>query len=198
MGQGILAFAVFVLIMTWTPGPGNLAMMAIGQTYGLRRAMGFLAGTVAGFTALNVLVAFGLGKAMDASPVAVWTVRILGSGYIVYLAWRIISAQAKTQRSVRPLGFWEGLLIHPVSPKSWAMSAVGFSQFADPGQPLALQAAVFVGTFFCGQFSAHLAWCAAGGWLWRLLGPGRLRLGFSCLLAATMIGTTLYALTMQA
>jgi threonine/homoserine/homoserine lactone efflux protein len=164
-----LPFLLFVLAMTSTPGPGNLASLALGQTFGFRAAVPFLAGSALGFAGLNLLVALGLGRLLTASP-ALWTaLQALGLGYIVYLAWRILRAHLAEPGAARRLGLWEGALVHPFSPKSWAMSVAGFGQFADPAAPLSLQAAFFVLAFFAFQVSAHSLWCVAGAALLRWL-----------------------------
>ena len=55
------AFVLFVIVMTGTPGMGNLSMMAIGQTTGFRSSLPFLVGTTVGAVSLNTLVGLGLG-----------------------------------------------------------------------------------------------------------------------------------------
>lgn len=142
------AFVLFVIVMTGTPGIGNLTMMAIGQATGFRSALPFLAGATAGMLLLNTAVGLGLGGLFMASPGAARVVKALGLGYILYLAWRLLRMRPAGGGEARRFTFAEGVLVHPLNPKSWAMSVVGFSQLADPSAGLAAQLAVFVPTFF--------------------------------------------------
>ena len=87
------AFVLFVIVMTGTPGMGNLSMMAIGQTTGFRSSLPFLVGTTVGAVSLNTLVGLGLGGLFMASPAAAWGMKVCGMAYIFYLAWKLLSMQ---------------------------------------------------------------------------------------------------------
>lgn len=194
MSQQFLPFLVFVIVMTGTPGMGNLSMLAIGQTAGFTRAVPFLAGSTLGFISLGVLVALGLGGVFAASPTARLVMRVAGTAYIVYLAVKILRMQLAEPDLRKGFGFFEGLVLHPLNPKSWAMLVVGFSQFSDPSLPLLAQAFVFVGTFMAFQISFHSLWGLAGAGLLRALGRGRALLAVNGALVSVMVGATLYAL----
>ena len=190
----ILPFLLFVIAMTGTPGPGNLAMFGIGQATGFSGAIPFLCGTTAGFLLLNTAVGLGLGALFTESPVVYGTLKAVGTAYILYLAWKILRSRVAEPGAAHRFTFLEGLLIHPVSPKSWAMSVVGFSQFAQPDAALLPRMLVFVSLFFVGQVCFHSLWCAAGAFLMRLLTSPGIRLGVNALAVALMVGATFYAL----
>lgn len=189
-----LAFALFAIVMTGTPGVGNLTMMGIGQTTGFRSALSFLAGTVAGMLALNVFVGLGLGGLFLASPKIAWGMKIGGMGYICYLGWKLLTMQLAVGSVDKRFTFWEGVVLHPLNPKSWAMSVVGFSQLADPSVPLWMQMAVFVPTFMVFQVTFHSTWGLAGVAIMRTLRSRRMLIGVNCVLVAVMVGATAYAL----
>ncbi len=44
----IIALIIFSVAQIGTPGPANMALLAIGAGYGLRRALPFVAGVVVG------------------------------------------------------------------------------------------------------------------------------------------------------
>lgn len=194
MSDQFFPFLVFVIVMTGTPGMGNLSMLAIGQSAGFSRAVPFLAGSTVGFVSLGCLVALGLGGAFAASPTARLVMRLAGTVYILYLAVKILRMQLAEPDMRRRFGFAEGLVLHPLNPKSWAMFVVGFSQFSDPTLPLAVQVLVFVVTFMVFQISFHSLWGLAGAGLLRLLGQGRALLAVNGALVSVMVGATLYAL----
>ncbi|MGL1863522.1 MAG: LysE family translocator [Pseudodesulfovibrio sp.] len=153
-----MAFVLFVIVMTGTPGVGNLSMMAIGQTTGFRSALSFLAGTTVGAATLNTLVSFGLGGLLLASPRVAWGLKVCGMAYIFYLGWKIITMQIGSAKADKRFTFIEGVFVHPTNPKSWAMSVVGFSQIANPDVPLVQQTVMFVLTFMFFQVSFHSLW----------------------------------------
>ncbi len=194
MLDNILPFIVFVIAMTATPGPGNLTMMAIGQTTGFSSSIPFLIGTGVGCIVLDSLVACGLGEVIVASPLIATMLRIGGLIYILYLAGKILAIRLTTKKVEKHFSFFEGLLIHPLSPKSWAMAIVAFSQFMKPEQPLGPQVAIFVFVFLVGLLVFHSSWCAAGALIPRFISSARILFGVNCVMVTLMVGATGYAM----
>lgn len=194
MLDNILPFILFVIAMTGTPGPGNLTMMAIGQSTGFKSSIPFLLGTAAGCIVLDGLVACGLGEIIIASPGVATLLRIGGLLYIVYLAGKILVMQFATRSVEKRFSFFEGVLIHPLSPKSWAMAIVAFSQFMHPEQPLGPQVVIFVSCFLVGLLVFHSSWCAAGALIPRLVSSRRIIFGINCVMVTLMVGATGYAM----
>lgn len=188
------AFVLFVVVMTGTPGAGNLTMMGIGQTTGFRSAIPFLIGATAGAVSLNTMVALGLGKLIQTSPNLSIMMKICGTGYILYLGWKLLTMRLGSNPASRRFTFWEGLILHPLNPKSWAMALVGFTMLADPTVPLPLTVAVFVLTFMAFQVSFHSAWGLAGAAILHTLRSPAVLTGVNCVLVAAMVGATIYAL----
>ncbi len=194
MLDNIFPFILFVIAMTGTPGPGNLTMMAIGQTSGFSSSIPFLMGTAVGCVLLDSLVACGLGEVIIASPVIATFLRVGGFLYILYLAGKILLLQLTSKKVDKRFSFFEGFLIHPLSPKSWAMAIVAFSQFMNPEQALAPQIVVFVTTFLVGLLVFHSSWCAAGALIPRLVSSGRILFCINCVMVVLMVGATGYAM----
>ncbi len=192
-----MAFVLFVIVMTGTPGMGNLSMMAIGQTTGFRSSLPFLLGTTVGAATLDTMVALGLGGLFMASPVMAWVMKIGGMAYILYLGWKIMMMQLAEPGTNKRFTFLEGVFLHPTNPKSWAMAVVGFSQFANPDVPLIQQVVVFVGTFTVFQVSFHSLWGLAGTVLMRTLKSKTTLIAVNGVLVTIMVGATMYAVFVQ-
>ncbi|WP_291329999.1 LysE family translocator [Desulfovibrio sp. UCD-KL4C] len=187
-------FLLFVIAMTVTPGPGNLAMLALGQTVGFKKSIPFLTGLIAGSVAVTSLVSIGLGALYINSPRTASVFKIISVMYIIYLAIKVVRMNVQTPEEVRPFTIYDGLVLHPLNPKAWATSIAIFSQFADPAEPRFLEIGIFVLTFaFTGLISQSL-WGIVGSSLLRAMRTHKLRLCINCLMAVLMIGTTLYAL----
>ncbi|WP_207263309.1 LysE family translocator [Desulfovibrio sp. Huiquan2017] len=188
------AFVLFVIVMTGTPGAGNLTMMGIGQTTGFRSAIPFLIGTTVGAVSLDSTVALGLGKLIQTSPGLSTIMKVCGTCYILYLGWKLLSMRLGNHAVARRFSFWEGVVLHPLNPKSWAMALVGFGMLADPAVPLLRQVAVFVLTFMVFQVSFHSIWGLAGAAILRTFKSPAILTGVNCALVAVMVGATVYAL----
>lgn len=195
MFESIAPFAIFVFVMTGTPGPGNMLMMAIGQSQGFMRAIPFLIGTTLGCTFLNTSVALGLGEAFKMYPELSLILKIAGAAYILYLAVKLFKLQAASPEEVTQLSIVEGILVHPLSPKSWAMSVAAYSQFFST-LPMTLDTtALFVFTFMTGQITFHSLWCGFGAALFNSFKSERTRMAVTSSLVILMLGATFYALT---
>ncbi|WP_027186379.1 LysE family translocator [Desulfovibrio inopinatus] len=188
------AFVLFAILMTATPGMGNLTMMAIGQTTGFRSSLPFLAGAVLGATCLDTLVSVGLGGLFLRSPQLAIVVKCGGMAYILYLSWKIMTMQLSTHGSNKRFSFWEGLVLHPSNPKSWTMAVVGFSQVVNPEAPLLPQVVLFVATFSIFAMTFHSLWGVAGAMLMRTVTSPPLRIGLNLVMVGGMVGATLYAM----
>ncbi|MEZ7197689.1 LysE family translocator [Pseudodesulfovibrio karagichevae] len=188
------AFVLFVIVMTGTPGAGNLTMMGIGQTTGFKSAIPFLIGATVGAVSLDTMVSLGLGKIIQTSPNLSMIMKVCGTCYILYLGWKLLTMRLGSHTVNRRFTFWEGVILHPLNPKSWAMALVGFTQLADPAVPLVQQVVVFVLTFMVFQVSFHSAWGLAGTAILRTLKSGAVLTGVNCVLVAVMVGATMYAL----
>lgn len=188
------AFVLFVIVMTGTPGMGNLSMMSIGQTTGYRSSLPFLAGLLVGEAVLNLMVALGLGGLYMARPEVAWIMKIGGLAYICYLGWKIMAMHVGGPDSNQRFTFRDGLFLHPTNPKSWAMAVVGFSQIAHPEGSLTVQTAIFMATFAFFAFTFHSLWGLVGTVLMRTLKSRSVLVGVNLTMVTVMIGATAYAM----
>ncbi len=191
----LMAFAVFVIVMTGTPGPGNLTFLAIGASSGYRTAFPVILAAQVGYLPLALSVAYGLGHVMAGGGPLVTLFKVLSMAYMTYLAWRIVSLTVRPKGDVALPSFWEGLLIHPLSPKTWAMNLVAFSTFfAGNGLGINENALILASGFLLGGLVFHSLWALVGVSILALIGDGRLMRGITVLMAAAMLAATLWAL----
>src|SRR5437762_6968417 len=80
------------LAIMGTPGPATISLTATGSAYGVRRSLSYLAGIIAGTTAVLVAVATGITAALLAVPAVRPILIAAGAGYIVWLAYHIAAA----------------------------------------------------------------------------------------------------------
>ncbi|WP_428644842.1 LysE family translocator [Roseibium sp.] len=190
-----LAFAVFVIVMTGTPGPGNLTFLAIGAASGYRSALPVIVAAQVGYLPLALSVAYGLGHVMAGGGPVVTLFKVLSMAYMTYLAWRIVSLTVKPKGEVALPSFWEGLLIHPLSPKTWAMNLVAFSTFfAGNGLGINENAIILAAGFLLGGLVFHSLWALVGVSILALIGNGPLMRSITIAMAVAMLAATVWAL----
>lgn len=189
------AFVLFVALMTGSPGPGNLTFMAIGSSAGFRVAFPVILAAMLGVVVVNLCVALGLGGLMAQGGVLFMTFSAASMLYMTYLAWRIINLSIQPKGTVSVPSFREGLLIHPLSPKSWAMSLVGYTSFFAANDQSALQNAVMLAAgFVIGGIVSHSIWALVGVSILKALGDGKVLRTVIILMAASMLGVTAWSL----
>lgn len=189
------AFAAFVAIMTGTPGPGNLTFMAIGTSAGYKTAFPVILASQVGSIFLNLCVAFGLGQIMAQGGPVVTLFKVASMSYMTYLAWRIVNLTIQPKGAVALPSFWEGLFIHPLSPKTWAMSLVAFTTFfATNNLGQFENAFILTMGFLAGGLISHSLWALAGQSILSIIGEGKALRITTMSMAALMLTVTAWSM----
>lgn len=140
----LLPLTLFAFSMSVTPGPNNVMLTASGANYGFRRTLPHMLGVSLGFCSLIVVAAMGLGAVFTHYPGLQASLRVVGSGYLLYLAWRIAHAPPPSERAPgegRPLRFHEAAAFQYVNPKAWVMAITAVGTFTLAGEGYAASAA---------------------------------------------------------
>ena len=154
----------FILLMVSTPGPANVLLMTAGAQYGYVRLIPFLLGLMSGKLALNLAIAFGLATLLIQYPIAANILAIASASYMIFLVTQGWTPKPDTSDNTRPhvFGYLAGLILHPLSPKTWTMSTLAFTQFAIHYQSLFDKYLLVPLSFLVFQFVFHSLWCLAG------------------------------------
>lgn len=163
MGVAVTSLLVFGASQVGSPGPANMALLATGARFGLRRTLPFVAGVVLGKQLLIWPIGFGLMEMAQGMPLLFTFLKWACLAYIVWLAWRIANMSLSTADSdAQTPGFLAGLAVHPLNPKAWAMIVAAFTTFVSSSTPT-LQATAIVATCFAGlQLVLHPLWTLGG------------------------------------
>ena len=156
--------------MNFFPGPNNLVALVHGIRTNARRA------TVAGLARLPVMVvmlvllAVGLEALLALSAGAFQWLRIIGAGYLLWMAWQAIHVVVTTRfdlevRKTLLLMARSEALIAFTNPKLILIFFAFFPQFIDPGKPVVPQVVVMGGTFILIEIAAIGLYAFGGRWL---------------------------------
>lgn len=130
-----LAWAAFAFCFAgaMTPGPNNVMLMASGVNYGFARTLPAMAGVVAGYSFLILMVGLGLGAVFAAFPPAYEALRIAGVAYLLWLAWKVARSGPVTGgEGGRPLSFWQAAAFQWVNVKGLLMAVSAVAAFTRP------------------------------------------------------------------
>jgi threonine/homoserine/homoserine lactone efflux protein len=134
MSQSLLiAFLLFALVMSFTPGPNNIMLLSSGVTYGFRRTLSHVAGITIGFAFMVCAVGLGLGTVFIAYPILQTILKYLGAAYLIYLAVAIaLSGPPKTGDDKRggPMTFWGAAMFQWVNVKGWVIVIANITAYA--------------------------------------------------------------------
>jgi threonine/homoserine/homoserine lactone efflux protein len=79
--QLLLAFITFAFVMSVTPGPNNMMLLASGVNFGLRRSLPHLLGISLGLMLMVCAMGFGLGQLLKLYPPLFNILRYVGGAY---------------------------------------------------------------------------------------------------------------------
>jgi len=189
--ESLLALASFTFVASITPGPNNLMLAASGIGFGLRRTIPHMLGVCVGFLVLVLACGLGIGALLMQTPGAATALKVIGSGYLIYLAWLLRSSFALDTRSVqsRPMSFAAAAAFQFANPKAWLMGVTAASAFlpALGGGWTALGLLCLVVSTV--NFPCVTSWAVLGASIRSRLGDPRWQRRFS----AAMVLLTLYA-----
>lgn len=128
--ETLTALLGFVLVSSITPGPNNLLLAASGIQFGVRKTVPHVIGIHCGVYTLSVLSGLGLGQLLLTAPAAMTGLKIFGSAYLLYLAWKILGFQPSAEggtTSAVPMRTTEAIVFQFSNPKAWMMAATGIN-----------------------------------------------------------------------
>lgn len=193
MTDNLLAFFLFALSATLTPGPNNVMLLASGANFGIRATGPHVLGISLGFPLMVAAVGLGLGAVFEELPILHEVLRWAGSAYLLWLAWRIATAagMGEAKKRGRPFTFLQAAGFQWVNPKAWVMAVSAFSVYAAPDADPVPQALLF-GAIFCAvAFPSCGMWAAFGSVLGRILrSAGALRI-FNGAMATLLVASVL-------
>ncbi|MDZ7749905.1 MAG: LysE family translocator [Halofilum sp. (in: g-proteobacteria)] len=130
MAWDLLGLVTFLAVMTGTPGPANMLLVAAAARHGPVAAAPFALGVILGMQLVAWPAGLGLLELAGRTPALYQALRWVCAAYIAWLAWQIAGARIdRAAADVRAPGFARGLLVHPLNPKAWAIAAGAFTQF---------------------------------------------------------------------
>lgn len=190
MGQ-LAALIGFSFVSSVTPGPNNILLWASGAEFGFRRTIRHVIGTALGIGSMALAVAAGLGALITTVPEIGFVMKVAGSVYLLYLAYRIAGARALERGAIaRPLGLLQAAAFQVINPKAWIFALGAITTFRPADQPIVVGSILVAITMMLVVVPSAALWAAAGGALSRFISGERssrvVSLGLAALLAATV------------
>jgi len=187
----LLPLALFAFVSSITPGPNNIMLTSSGIRFGFTRSIPHMLGISFGFGVLLAVCAAGVGSLIIAVPALHVVLKILGSGYLVYLAWQLrdMAFNRDVESHARPMSFIGAALFQFANPKAWVMGVTGASAFLPVMQPVWLAILIFCVLFCLIGLPCIMVWAGMGAALRRYLTQRK----WQVLFCSVMVVLTLYS-----
>lgn len=119
------AFLAFAFAVSMSPGPNNIliASVAVGRSF--KAAIPAILGISTGFLVLLALSNMGVGALLQSIPALSVALKVIGSAYLLYLAWKIFTstpAAVESTQATETAGFWKLGVLQLLNPKAWLMA----------------------------------------------------------------------------
>ncbi|MBU3824425.1 MAG: LysE family translocator [Candidatus Oceanisphaera merdipullorum] len=159
----LASVAGFAFASCATPGPNNMLLTHTATRFGYGPTLKLLLGIMLGLQLLLLFSALGLGQLFLRWPILQWTLKILGSGYLLWLAWQIAhSAPPDAQKVETSMNWRQGAVFQIFNPKAWLMAVSAISGFTLAGPQYWSSAWLILAVF--------LAFGIITGYFWMIFG----------------------------
>ncbi|MDX1453118.1 MAG: LysE family translocator [Oleiphilaceae bacterium] len=121
--EWLAGFVVASGLLILSPGPDNLYVVAQSARNGLSSGIWLTLGLCSGLLGHTLAVVMGVAVFIQSSPLAFVALKMLGAGYLIYLAWQLWRsnntenpAQQAPTLHARQL-YWRGVVMNLSNPK---------------------------------------------------------------------------------
>ena len=168
-----LSMLGFLWVAAITPGPNNMLLTTSGANFGFMRSLLLMIGIMLGMQSILLLVAFGVGSLILVYPALHLVLKILGSLYLLWLAWKVATAAyEKLETDVappKPIRLYQGWLLQFLNPKAWLMALGAVASFSLAGDAYRHSVmAISIGMFLVNLVSGVI-WMGFGAMIGRIL-----------------------------
>ncbi len=134
----LISFAFATATLAISPGPDNVFVLTQSIVNGKKYELATVLGLMTGCIIHTTLVAFGISELINQQENLFFSIKLLGAGYLLYLAYQVYKSDAKillstdnliyTKKSTVKL-FQKGFLMNVLNPKVTIFFLAFFPQF---------------------------------------------------------------------
>lgn len=201
----LLAISLFAFVMSVTPGPNNIMLLALGAQFGYQKTLPHIFGVLIGIASLLASVLLGFGVIFERYPVLYDLLKVVGSLYLFWLAWKVATgsiellsfnaAQRKTERhKTKPMTLFRAATFQFVNPKAWAMTIGSISSFTLAGERYIESGLWIMLCFAITGFIAISLWAYLGVGIAQRLTTTKRKKVFNYTMGAMTVGTLFFIL----
>lgn len=196
--DAILALIGFAFVMSVSPGPSNILLLASGANFGLARTVPLILGISFGFLTMVLGVGLGVARVLEAYPVSSVALRIACTVYILWLAVKMFSHRgsglSRSDNKIdKPFTFLQAAGLQLVNPKAWTVALIVTVTYLPPEASLS-SLALLLTLFAAVNIPAISIWAISGHALRDFLGEENRMNIFNKVMAILLVAAMLPAI----
>ena len=166
MYPDLTTLMIFMFVAAFTPGPNNLLSSYSGFNFGIKKTLPLIYGVTFGFPILLIAINFGLIVIFKKFPTLQEVIKILGSGFLIYLAYKIALSKKNDEQQVKnPAKFFNMLIFQFINPKAVLFAIIIVSTFISTNENFIRDTITVVSVAIIFSFVSIFSWCLLGKFL---------------------------------
>ncbi len=159
---------LFIFVAAFTPGPNNLLSSYSGFNFGIKKSLPLICGVTFGFPILIIIINSGLIIVFKKFPILQEIIKIIGSGFILYFAYKIaLNKNNEEQKTKNPIKFFNMLFFQFINPKAVLFAIIVVSTFINTNESFFRDTIIVLSVALIFSFVSILSWCLLGKFLRR-------------------------------
>ena len=193
----ITALLALTTAASFTPGPNTTLSTALAANHGLKRAMRFVYAVPIGWGLLFSLCAGGVGALVVAVPALRLAIKVLGVGYLLWLAYKIGTATqfSSADESRLNVTFFQGVMLQFLNIKAWMLALTVVAGWLAGRSDIASRFALLLPVMLFFGFASNLLYAAIGSLLRDWLQQGSRLIWFNRFMALVLVVTAAWMAT---
>ncbi len=166
MHPELLSLFLFMLGTGCSPGPNNIVASYSGFNFGIIKTLPHMLGVILGFTLMVSILNFGLINIFKIYPLLQDILKISGSIFLIYLAYKIaFASKINENQKKNPVKFLETFFFQFLNPKGVIVGIICVSTYVEKGINFVNHSIWVIGvSFLCAVISINF-WTLIGKFL---------------------------------
>jgi len=160
--MNIISFLIYCIIVTFTPGPTNIAILSIAHNCSIKKTFQYIWGAAAAFGLLLAASVFFNSVLVAIVPKILVVMQVTGSFYMLYLACKVFKMDISGDIAKQIATFKSGFLMQFVNPKVWLFTMTVIPSYVMPHYKSPYILSIFILVITIIGFLAFVTWTFFG------------------------------------
>jgi len=166
MHPELFSLILFCLVTSCTPGPNNILASYSGFNFGVKKTLPLMAGVAFGYTFMLTIVNFGLIVIFQNYPIVQKIIKIVGSLFLIYLAYKISFSKNESDiLNKNPVKFFDTFIFQFINPKAIIVATIMVSTFVSSNNSYMRESLWVIGVNFIFAWFSITFWTLLGKFL---------------------------------